>query len=194
MTEVEQFLASQVLHRCERMNSNLREDQCKSNKQSGRYISCSGCSGLGEKIDMSSPRGTCTKCKRENLTLPQGGLCGKCYGEKRKAEGKQLPPSKKSKGIKKTSSKPAISLEQMEEKTKVIPENSQTSQRYPLSIVQDEPATSAEITHSDDAAYLRGLFDAKLNEWLPELSGATDLYTYHQRFLDMADAIRSLGY
>ena len=81
MSEIEEFLASQNKCRCERMNAYLTEQQCKSNQKSGRYISCSGCPGLGGEIEMSKAhRGTCPLCKREDvLLISKNGECHRCY-------------------------------------------------------------------------------------------------------------------
>ena len=54
MTPQEQFIANQERFGCERLNATLTVAQCKYNKKSGRVFSCTGCTGLGEKVIMEN--------------------------------------------------------------------------------------------------------------------------------------------
>lgn len=90
MTEIEQFLSTQTLYRCERMDAFITQRTCDANRQRVDDLkndimapgNCKGCPGLQqEAIDMAKNyRGTCPTCKRPDvLLISKNGDCHRCY-------------------------------------------------------------------------------------------------------------------
>lgn len=62
---------------CAPMAARITPEQCKINRRT--EFRCGKCEGL----EMSK-RGTCKECKRTDMIIVAGGLCGKCYNLKKK--------------------------------------------------------------------------------------------------------------
>jgi hypothetical protein len=105
MSDIEEFMASQELHRCAALCANITKETCKQNKKSGRIFSCDSCKGLGEKVEVSKTyRGVCPKCKRDDVLLTsKNGECYRCYkrGDQATATTRPMPaaPVKKEKPV-----------------------------------------------------------------------------------------------
>lgn len=188
MSAIEEFLSQQKLMRCESLSANITHDHCKSNKRSGRIFACRDCAGLTElkeTTEMGSGKGKCKQCGREGLTLPGGGLCGKCYKAARDQAGRPIPGKSDSTKPKpaKLPGKPMVT----DEERKAAP--------LPAAAYEHElpPVSQGETRECDELSYLRGLMDTKLNELMHHMNSQPTPRERARYYLDICTSIEFLG-
>lgn len=187
MNTIEAFLANQKLYRCERLSANLTKAQCETNRQRKPNFTtdvwdcapCKGCPGLGEETDMSK-RGTCTKCGREDLTLPAEGLCGKCYVEKRNGESRPIPGRRNPAKPKKLKGKTILTDEQRKELV---------TQKAP--VVINKPACASQITVNLEQIIDEAWEQAKA-KIMSQIRTGSDPYTQMKQVHETVVWLRSL--
>lgn len=147
-------------HDCTLKHEDKNGDECRECNARAEYIKALDNPNIIENIKMGDAmalRGTCKNCERENMSLPNKGMCGKCNYALAHApeDGKEAALEKSKADI-----KAGVSIN----RTRI------TKEPTKVAIIKPKPAVISEDDFNDVIIQFKTERDRKVKAWLDELS------------------------